>query len=83
MDMIGVYLGDAAGNFFAVQTAINVMFLLHFGPDVKVPSHQTLCEHVRNYFEQKYMSLYRFDIETDACFRIPRRTSHPAVMPSR
>jgi hypothetical protein len=41
------------------------MFLLHFGPDVKVPSRQTLCKHVRHYFEQKYMSLYRFDIETE------------------
>ena len=44
--------------------AKKVMFLLHFVPDVKVPSDVSLCKYVRHHCEQEYMSLYRFDIET-------------------
>lgn len=44
--------------------AKKVMFLLHFVPDVKVPSDVSLCKYVRHHCEHEYMSLYRFDIET-------------------
>ena len=52
------------------------MFLLHFGPDVKVPTVQMLCKYVRHYCEQKYMSFYRFDIETD-CMLPDTQTDTP------
>ena len=41
------------------------MFLLHFVPDVKVPSDVSLCKYVTHHCEHECMSLYRFDIETE------------------